>query len=79
VKDRPPGNRSILVWGKGGTLSFSRNKVGKSPALTPESKVFGTPRRTAHQLKVHLNASVAREEDFDLGREKWDLIVVTLH
>src|SRR3982074_2667304 len=32
---------------------------------------------TAQHLKVQLNASVAREEDFDLGRERWDLIVIT--
>jgi len=31
----------------------------------------------AKKLNLHLNALVAREEDFDLGREKWDLIVMT--
>jgi hypothetical protein len=39
--------------------------------------VFGRPRPPLHKLKLHLEALVVREEDFDLGHQRWDLIVMT--
>jgi hypothetical protein len=70
--------RWTSAWGKDETQYSSRNKVGMSAALTdPSVEGVRQAQAIARKLKLHVNASVAREEDFDLGREKWDLIVIT--
>ena len=45
------------------------------PALS--ARDWHVAKAAAQEHKLRLNALVAREENFDLGREKWDLILMT--
>src|SRR6266478_5043836 len=77
VKDRPPGKALDIGMGQGRNAIFLAQQGWDVTGLDPSVQGVRHAQATAHQLKLHLNASVAREEDVDLGREKWDLIVIT--
>jgi len=77
VKDRPPGKALDIGMGQGRNAIFLAQQRWEVTGFDPSVEGVRQAQETAHQLRLHLNASVAREEDFDLGREKWDLIVIT--
>jgi 2-polyprenyl-3-methyl-5-hydroxy-6-metoxy-1,4-benzoquinol methylase len=77
VKDRPPGKALDIGMGQGRNAIFLAQQRWEVTGFDPSVEGVRQAQETAHQLRLHLNASVAREEAFDLGREKWDLIVVT--
>lgn len=77
VKDRPPGKALDIGMGQGRNAIFLAQQHWDITGFDPSVEGVRHARATARRLKLHLNASVAHEEDFDIGREKWDLIVIT--
>ena len=77
VKDRPPGRALDIGMGQGRNAIFLAQQGWDVTGFDPSVEGVRQAQATAQHLKVQLNASVAREENFDLGREKWDLIVIT--
>jgi 2-polyprenyl-3-methyl-5-hydroxy-6-metoxy-1,4-benzoquinol methylase len=77
VTDRPPGKALDIGMGQGRNAIFLAQQGWDVTGFDPSGEGVRHAQATAHQLKLRLNATVAREEDFDLGREKWDLIVLT--
>jgi 2-polyprenyl-3-methyl-5-hydroxy-6-metoxy-1,4-benzoquinol methylase len=63
--------------GQGRNAIFLAQQGWNVSGFDPSAEGVRQAQAIAQKLKLHLNASVAREEDFDLGREKWDLIVIT--
>jgi len=77
VKDRPPGKALDIGMGQGRNAIFLAQQGWDVTGFDPSVEGVRQAQDTARKLKLHLSASVAREEDFDLGRDKWDLIVMT--
>ena len=77
VKDRPPGKALDIGMGQGRNAVFLAQQGWDVTGFDPSVEGVRQAQATAQHLKLQLNASVAREQNFDLGREKWDLIVIT--
>jgi 2-polyprenyl-3-methyl-5-hydroxy-6-metoxy-1,4-benzoquinol methylase len=77
VKDRPPGKALDIGMGQGRNAIFLAQQGWDVTGFDPSVEGVRQAQVTAQKLKLQLNASVAREENFDLGREKWDLIIIT--
>ena len=77
IKDRAPGKALDIGMGQGRNTIFLAQQGWDVTGFDPSVEGVRQAQAAAWKLKLHLNASVAREEDFDLGREKWDLIVMT--
>jgi 2-polyprenyl-3-methyl-5-hydroxy-6-metoxy-1,4-benzoquinol methylase len=63
--------------GQGRNAIFLAQQGWDVTGFDPSVEGVRQAQAAAQNLKLQLNASVAREEDFDLGREMWDLIVIT--
>jgi len=77
IKERPLGKALDIGMGQGRNSIFLAQQGWDVTGFDPSAEGVRQAQAEARRLKLHLNASVAREEDFDLGREKWDLIVIT--
>ena len=77
VKDRTPGKALDIGMGQGRNAIFLAQEGWDVSGFDPSVEGVRQAKAAAQKLKLHLNASVAHEEDFDLGRQKWDLIVIT--
>lgn len=77
VKGRSPGKALDIGMGQGRNAIFLAQQGWDVTGFDPSAEGVRQAQQTARKLKLHVNASVAREEDFDLGHEKWDLIVMT--
>jgi SAM-dependent methyltransferase len=77
VKGRPRGRALDIGMGQGRNAIFLAQQGWDVTGFDPSREGVRQAVAAARQLKLHLSASVAREEDFDLGRDKWDLIVMT--
>jgi 2-polyprenyl-3-methyl-5-hydroxy-6-metoxy-1,4-benzoquinol methylase len=77
VKDRSPGRALDIGMGQGRNAIFLAQQGWDVTGFDPSEEGVRQALAAARKLNLHLNALVAREEDFDLGREKWDLIVMT--
>src|SRR5439155_3045796 len=77
VQGRRPGKALDIGMGQGRNGVFLAQQGWDVTGFDPSVEGVRQAQAAAWKLKLHLNASVAREEDFDLGREKWDLIVMT--
>ena len=63
--------------GQGRNAIFLAQQGWEVTGFDPSAVGVQQAQAAAHRLKLHLETSVAREEDFDCGRQRWDLIVMT--
>jgi len=77
VKGRPPGKALDIGMGQGRNSIFLAQQGWQVTGFDPSDEGVRQARERAAKLGLHLRALVAREEDFDLGTEQWDLIVMT--
>ena len=77
IKDRAPGRALDIGMGQGRNAIFLAQQGWDVTGFDPSEEGVRQAQAAARKLKLHLNALVAREESFDLGTEKWDLIVMT--
>src|SRR6266852_9656027 len=77
IKDRAPGKALDIGMGQGRNSIFLAQQGWDVTGFDPSAQGVRQAQAAARKLMLHLNTTVAREEDFDLGREKWDLIVIT--
>ena len=63
--------------GQGRNSIFLSQQGWDVTGFDPSAEGIRQAKAAAQRLKLELHALVAREEDFDLGHEKWDLIVMT--
>jgi len=77
IKDRAPGKALDIGMGQGRNAIFLAQQGWDVTDFDPSAEGVRQAQAAARKLKLQLNALVAREEDFDLGRETWDLIVMT--
>jgi 2-polyprenyl-3-methyl-5-hydroxy-6-metoxy-1,4-benzoquinol methylase len=77
IKDRTPGKALDIGMGQGRNAIFLAQQGWDVTGFDPSVEGVRQAQATAQHLKLQMNASVAREQNFDLGREKWDLIVMT--
>src|SRR5260370_38278959 len=76
IKDRAPGKALDIGMGQGRNAIFLAQQGWDVTGFDPSAQGVRQAQAAARKLMLHLNTTVAREEDFDLGREKWDLIVI---
>jgi 2-polyprenyl-3-methyl-5-hydroxy-6-metoxy-1,4-benzoquinol methylase len=77
VKDRSPGKALDIGMGQGRNSIFLARQGWEVTGFDPSMEGVRQAQAAAHHLQLRVNALVAREEDFDLGRQRWDLIVIT--
>lgn len=77
VKDRVPGKALDIGMGQGRNSIFLAQQGWDVTGFDPSAEGIRQAKAAAEKFKLRLNALVEREEDFDLGQEKWDLIVMT--
>ena len=77
VEDRPPGKALDIGMGQGRNAIFLAQQGWDVTGFDPSPIGVRQAQATAHKLKLYLEALVVREEDFDLGHQRWDLIVMT--
>lgn len=77
IRDRPAGKALDIGMGQGRNSIFLARKGWDVTGFDPSPVGVRLAEETARKLKLRLQALVQREEDFDLGHEKWDLIVMT--
>jgi SAM-dependent methyltransferase len=77
VKDRTPGKALDIGMGQGRNSIFLAHQGWDVTGFDPSPEGIRQAKAAAQELKLQLNALVTREENFDLGQEKWDLIVMT--
>jgi 2-polyprenyl-3-methyl-5-hydroxy-6-metoxy-1,4-benzoquinol methylase len=77
LKGRPPGKALDIGMGQGRNSIFLAQEGWEVTGFDPSDEGVRQARERAAKLGLHLRALVAREEDFDLGIEQWDLIVMT--
>jgi len=77
VKGRRPGKALDIGMGQGRNSIFLAQEGWDVTGFDPSDEGVRQARERAAKLGLRLRALVAREEDFDLGTEQWDLIVMT--
>ncbi|HKD09815.1 MAG TPA: class I SAM-dependent methyltransferase [Bryobacteraceae bacterium] len=77
VKDRTPGKALDIGMGQGRNSIFLAQQGWDVTGFDPSAEGIRRAKAAAQELRLRLHALVAREENFDLGRDKWDLIVMT--
>jgi SAM-dependent methyltransferase len=77
VKDRTPGKALDIGMGQGRNSIFLAQQGWDVTGFDPSVEGIRQAKAAAQELKLRLHALVARQENFDLGHEKWDLIVMT--
>jgi len=77
VKGRRPGKALDIGMGQGRNSIFLAQEGWEVTGFDPSDEGVRQARERAAKLGLRLRALVAREEDFDLGTEQWDLIVMT--
>jgi SAM-dependent methyltransferase len=73
----PPGKALDFGMGQGRNAVFLATQEWKVTGFDPSDEAVRIARENAGKLGVSLNAVVARDDQFDLGAEQWDLIVMT--
>jgi 2-polyprenyl-3-methyl-5-hydroxy-6-metoxy-1,4-benzoquinol methylase len=77
IKDRHPGKALDIGMGQGRNAIFLAQQGWDVTGFDPSPEGVRQALATAYKLKLNLEALVVREEDFDLGHQRWDLIVMT--
>jgi 2-polyprenyl-3-methyl-5-hydroxy-6-metoxy-1,4-benzoquinol methylase len=77
IAGRRPGKALDIGMGQGRNSIFLAQQGWEVTGFDPSEEGVRQARERATKLGLHLRALVAREEDFDLGTEQWDLIVLT--
>ena len=77
VKDRRPGNALDIGMGQGRNAIFLARQGWDVTGFDPSDEGVRQAQAQARKLGVTMHALVAREEEFDLGTARWDLIVMT--
>ena len=77
VKDRTPGKALDIGMGQGRNAIFLARQGWNVTGFDPSGEGVSRAQAEARKSGVTLHASIAREEQFDLGTAQWDLIVMT--
>ncbi len=77
VRDVRPGHALDIHMGQGRNAIFLASKGWEVTGFDYSAEGVRTAREAAKQAGVALTALVERHEDFEFGREEWDLIVMT--
>jgi 2-polyprenyl-3-methyl-5-hydroxy-6-metoxy-1,4-benzoquinol methylase len=77
VKGRRPGTALDIGMGQGRNSIFLAQQGWDVTGFDPSEEGVRQARERAAKLGLHLRALVVGEEDFDLGKAQWDLIVMT--
>jgi len=77
IEGRRPGKALDIGMGQGRNSVFLAQQGWDVTGFDPSDEGIRQAQERAIKLGLHLRAVVAREEDFDLGIEQWDLIVMT--
>jgi SAM-dependent methyltransferase len=77
VKGRKPGKALDIGMGQGRNSIFLAEQGWEVTGFDPSDEGVRQAQERARKLGLHLRALVAKEEDFDLGKAQWDLIVMT--
>jgi SAM-dependent methyltransferase len=77
VKGRRPGAALDVGMGQGRNAIYLAQQGWKVTGFDPADKAVAQAKATAAKLGVTLDAVVQGSEDFDFGRNRWDLIVLS--
>jgi len=77
IKGRRPGAALDIGMGQGRNSIFLAQQGWEVTGFDPSEEGVRQARERAAKLGLHLRALVVGEEDFDLGRAQWNLIVMT--
>jgi 2-polyprenyl-3-methyl-5-hydroxy-6-metoxy-1,4-benzoquinol methylase len=77
IKGRRPGTALDVGMGQGRNSIFLAQQGWEVTGFDPSEEGVRQARERAAKLGLHLRALVVGEEDFDLGRAQWNLIVMT--
>jgi SAM-dependent methyltransferase len=77
VKDRRPGKALDIGMGQGRNAIFLARQGWDVTGFDPSDEGARQAQAQARKIGVRMHALVAREEGFDLGTARWDLIAMT--
>lgn len=77
TEGRQPGRALDIGMGQGRNAIFLAQKGWNVTGFDPAAEGVRLAKQQARKLGVPLEAFVCREEDFDLGSNRWDLIVMS--
>ena len=77
VRGRTPGTALDFGMGQGRNAIWLAQNGWTVTGFDPATKAVALAEQNASKLGVKLTAVVSRAEDFDLGENKWDLIVLS--
>jgi len=77
VKGRPPGKALDIGMGQGRNSIFLAQQGWEVTGFDLSREGIRQAQEQAGKLGLPLRSMVAREQDFDLGLEQWDMIVMT--
>jgi SAM-dependent methyltransferase len=72
-----PGTALDLGMGQGRNAIYLAQQGWMVTGLDPADRVVAAVREEANRLEVSLDALVLRDDQFDFGRDRWDLIVLS--
>lgn len=73
----PPGKALDVGMGQGRNAIFLAQQGWEVTGFDPADKAVAAAQEQAKQLGVKLTALVLRDDQFDFGKEQWDLIVLS--
>lgn len=77
IHARTPGKALDIGMGQGRNAIFLALNGWAVTGFDPSDEGVRQARANADRLGIALDARVARDDEFDFGREQWDLIVMT--
>jgi SAM-dependent methyltransferase len=77
VRDLPPGDALDVHMGQGRNALFLASKGWRVTGFDYSAGGVRAAREAADKAGLKISASVGRHEDFDFGRARWDLIVLS--
>lgn len=77
VKAVKPGRALDVGMGQGRNTIYLAQQGWDSVGFDPAERAVEAARARAQTLGVHITATVARDSEFDWGRSRWDLILLS--
>lgn len=77
AKGRKPGTALDVGMGQGRNAIWLAQQGWTVTGFDPAEQAVALAKQTAQKLGVRLTTQIAREEDYDFGDRKWDLILLS--
>ena len=77
TKDRKPGRALDVGMGQGRNALWLAQQGWDTTGYDPAEKAVALARETAAKAGIKVNTVIAKDGEFDMGEQKWDLILLS--